>query len=190
LSAAEIVWTAPTYNAFAAEVAVRDPLANRDDRARETVTVVVRSSSDPAPQTITLTETDRASGVFRGAVPLVRRFDAVTGDPVVAAPGQLLVNADQDDVRLEAVYAAPRGPLIAESQFIEAPMLFATALDADGVTPLPGAPVTLEREGEPLRSTKARADGTYAFYGLASGSYAVVVHKNGLPLGQLLLFSL
>lgn len=190
LSAAEIMWTEAVYNGLKAEIAVRDPLANQDAGTRETVTVLVGSSSDPATQSLTLTETGGDTGVFRGSVALVRRFDAATGALVAAASGQLLVDADQEAARLEAVYAAPRGRLKAEVLFIEAPMFFGTARDLDGVTPLPGATVTLERGGKAIRTTRARADGTYAFYGLESGSYAVVVQKDGELLGQSLLVNL
>mgnify|MGYP002403356406 CR=1 FL=1 len=190
LSAAEITWSAAIYNDFAAEVAVRDPLANRDDRTRETVTVVVSSGSDPATRSITLTETSPDSGFFRGPVTLVRSFDAETGAPAVADSDELLVNADQDAAWLGAVYEASRGTLQARAQYTEPPMVFGTAVEADGVTPLPGATVVLERDGTVLRSTTARADGTYAFYNLDPGSHEVVVYQDGAPAGQTVVVNL
>lgn len=183
LMASEIMWTEATYNSLLAEVAVRDPLANTDDAMIETISVSVTSSTDPMPKTIMLTETHRNSGVFRGSVALVRTFDMWTGDPLKPTAKQIAVNADQDAVTLEAVYQAQRGEVKALASYIEPPMLFGTALDADGLSPLPGATVLLSG-GPEVRTTTARTDGTYAFYGLGSGTYTISVMQDGVPVGQ------
>lgn len=186
---AEIMWTESIYNTLDATIVVKDPRASLSETAPDTVTVSVRSSTDETPKAVTLTETGKHTGIFRGSVALARSFGE-DGLPVASLADRLLVNADQAEVRLEAVYTSSKGMLQAQSTYIEKLMHFGVALEADGVTPLPGATVTLARSGLLLASTISRPDGTYAFYGLAAGSYTVTFSQNGVPVGQSKVYNL
>lgn len=185
----EIMWSEATYNAFGAHIVVKDPRADLSKSVRDTLTVRISSSTDPTVKSFTLTETSPRSGIFVADVALVRSFDDA-GQAATVTEAQILVNADQDAARLEAVYAASAQTLKAQATYVEPPMHFGIARDADGVTPLPGASITIDRNGIPLRTTVARADGSYAFYGLPSGSYTISVTNQGAPVGQSKVFSL
>lgn len=190
VAAAEIRWTEATYHALTAEVAVRDPLANRDPLERETVAVSVTSATDGTTKPVTLRETASDSGIFRGTLSLVRSFDERSGSPISPGDTRFVVNADQEAARLVAAYAARKGRITAEASYVEPPMLYGQAVAADGTTPMPGASVALERDGVALQTTTARSDGSYAFYDLLPGEYSVKVSLDGVPSGQSKLFNL
>ncbi|MNT38228.1 hypothetical protein D3C72_1744140 [compost metagenome] len=132
------------------------------------VTATVSSPTEPAGETVTLSQT--APGVYTAEVPLDRRYLDSGAEATIAPDGRLSVYAE-GSVETETL-TVRFGDQTATVTYSEPPSTLMGTVRVGG-TARARALVQLDGPAGFKRQTASRADGTYAFYEVPTGTYAL-----------------
>ena len=173
-----------------ATVTVTDADLNTNANNAETTTVRVTSAhTDPSGETITLTETGNDTGVFTGTFGFERPFNSTQATPITPGNGQVGVYAEatQTAETVTVTYhdAATADQVAADAtataNYQEPPSTVSGRVqDRDTGQAIAGAGLLLfSAEGAFVDEAVSRSDGSYAFYEVASGTYNIVLGRQG-----------
>lgn len=159
------------YTGIAAPLAVR--VRTTQGPRPQTLTVIVRSALEPDGEALTLTPD--ASGVYSGSLPFQRRYDEAGVAAAIAADGRIAIYAE-GGVASDTVTVALGDA--SQSVTFEEPSSTVTGIVRVNQLPRASVQVQLVGNGHSLK-TASRADGSYAFHEVPSGTYSVTFAVDG-----------